>query len=426
MLGGGTFTSQNKKIPGSYINFISAAKAEGVLSERGIVAYAVSLDWGNDTGVFEISKEEFQRDSLSLLGYEYTAEAVKSFRELFRHATRALLYRLNAGVKASNDFATAKYSGTRGNNLKVVISTNPDESAKWDVSLYLGTTLVDEQRAVASATELVDNDYVIYKKEAVLAQTAGTVLTSGTNGEVTGEKHQRFLSEIEGHRFHVLACDTMDVPTKEYYVAFTKRMREELGIKFQTVLFGKAADYEGVINVKNSSSLIPWVTGAEAGCEVNKSITNMTYDGELQLSDVYSQTKLEDAIEAGEFVFHKVGQEYRVLVDINSKTTVTPEKGEDFKKNQTIRVLDQIGNDIASMFNNKYNGKIANDISGRVSFWSDLVTYFKQLVIIRAIEDFNSQDIEVLPGTNKTDVIANSVVTPVSSMEKLYMTVIVQ
>jgi len=31
-----------------------------------------------------------------------------------------------------------------------------------------------------------------------------------------------------------------------------------------------------------------------------------------------------------------------------------------------------------------------------------------------------------LPGTDKTDVIANSVITPVSSMEKLYMTVIVQ
>lgn len=426
MLGGGTFTSQNKKIPGTYINFVSAAKAEGVLSERGIVAYAVSHDWGNDTEVFQISKEEFQRDSLSLLGYEYTAEALKPFRELFRHATRALLYRLNPGTKAANDYATAKYSGTRGNSLKVVIRTNPDEEEKWDVSLYLGTTLVDEQRAIANAQDLAENDYVIYKKDATLTLTAGTLLTGGTNGEVTGEKHQRFLSAIEGYHYHILACDSMDESTKEYYIAFTRRLREELGIKFQTVLFGKAADYEGIINVKNNVALIPWVAGAQAGCGINKSISNMTYDGELIITDTYSQAKLEDSIEAGEFVFHKVGQEYRVLVDINSKTSETQEKGKDFKKNQTIRVLDQIGNDIASIFNSKYNGKIANDVSGRVSFWSDLVTYFKQLVNIRAIEDFNSQDVEVLAGTDKTDVIANSVITPVSSMEKLYMTVIVQ
>lgn len=426
MLGGGTFTSQNKKIPGTYINFVSAAKAEGVLSERGIVAYAVNLDWGNDSEVFQISKEEFQRNSLSLLGYEYVAEALKPFRDLFRHATRVLLYRLNPGTMATNSYATAKYSGTRGNSLKVVIGTNPDEEDRWDVSLYLGTTLVDEQRGIASAQDLVDNDYVIYKKDVTLTQTAGTLLVGGANGEVTGEKHKSFLNAIEGYHYHILACDSMDEPTKEYYVAFTRRLREELGIKFQTVLFGKAADYEGIINVKNNAALIPWVAGAQAGCGINKSITNMTYDGELTIKDTYSQAKLEDSIEAGEFVFHKVGQEYRILVDINSKTSVTPEKGQDFKKNQTIRILDQIGNDVASIFNNKYNGKIANDVSGRVSFWSDLVTYFKQLVSIRAIEDFDSQDVEVLPGTEKTDVIANSVITPVSSMEKLYMTVIVQ
>ena len=33
-LGGGTFVIQNKKLPGSYINFVSAAKASATLSER--------------------------------------------------------------------------------------------------------------------------------------------------------------------------------------------------------------------------------------------------------------------------------------------------------------------------------------------------------------------------------------------------------
>lgn len=35
MLGGGTFTKQDKVLPGSYINFVSLAKAASMLSERG-------------------------------------------------------------------------------------------------------------------------------------------------------------------------------------------------------------------------------------------------------------------------------------------------------------------------------------------------------------------------------------------------------
>ena len=36
--GGGTFTSQNKVLPGAYINFVSAARASASLSERGTAA----------------------------------------------------------------------------------------------------------------------------------------------------------------------------------------------------------------------------------------------------------------------------------------------------------------------------------------------------------------------------------------------------
>ena len=44
MLGGGTFTSQNKKLPGAYINFASAQKASSTIGERGVAAMALELD----------------------------------------------------------------------------------------------------------------------------------------------------------------------------------------------------------------------------------------------------------------------------------------------------------------------------------------------------------------------------------------------
>jgi len=35
MLGGGTFITQNKVMPGTYMNFVSAARASATLSDRG-------------------------------------------------------------------------------------------------------------------------------------------------------------------------------------------------------------------------------------------------------------------------------------------------------------------------------------------------------------------------------------------------------
>lgn len=64
-LGGGTFVTQNKVLPGTYINFVSAARASATLSDRGIAALALELDWGVDDAVFTVTSEEFQKNSMS-------------------------------------------------------------------------------------------------------------------------------------------------------------------------------------------------------------------------------------------------------------------------------------------------------------------------------------------------------------------------
>ena len=57
MLGGGTFTKQDKVLPGSYINFVSLAKAASMLSERGYAALPMVMDWGISREVFAVGGE---------------------------------------------------------------------------------------------------------------------------------------------------------------------------------------------------------------------------------------------------------------------------------------------------------------------------------------------------------------------------------
>ena len=435
MLGGGTFTVQNKILNGAYINFVSASKASANLSDRGVATMPLELDWGVDGAIFEVSPADFQKNSLKIFGYPFTHEKMKGLRDLFMNIKTLYAYKLTSGgTKAGNDFATAKFGGVRGNALKVVIAKNVDEPAKFDVKLYMDTTLVDEQIAVASAADLKENDFVDWKSEAVLSATAGTALSGGTNGTVDGTSHQTYLDKAESYSYNTMGVVTTDETTKNLYAAFVKRMRDQVGSKFQCVLHNKPADYEGIINVKNDAvdstsvaDLVYWVTGAEAGCPVNKTLLNVKYDGEFTVDVDHKQSVLEAAMVGGEFMFHNVNGEVRVLADINSFVSGTDEKSvEIFGENQCVRVMDQIANDIAVLFNNKYLGKVPNDAGGRISLWNDIVKHHNQLQDIRAIQDFEPDDVTVNQGEAKNSVVVGDAVTIVVGMAKLYMTVTVQ
>lgn len=433
-LGGGTWTTQNKVLPGSYINFVSAARASGALSDRGIAAMPLELDWGPEETVFTVTSEDFQKKTQEIFGYSYTDDKMKGLRDLFKSIRVGLFYRLGKGTAAENTYATAKCGGVRGNSLQTVIAVNADDTDKFDVSTVLGASVVDKQ-TVSNATGLADNAFVAWKKDATLEATAGTPLTGGANANaIEGSAYQSFLDAIESYSFHTLGCLATDKTVKSLIVAWTKRMRDEVGAKFQTVLYKPdAPDYEGVIAVENKtadegwpeSSAVYWVTGIEAGCAVNRSCTNKKYDGEFSIETDYTQTQLAQSINDGKFTLHRVGDDVRILTDINSLVSVTEAKGADFKSNQTMRVLDQIANDTATIFNTKYIGEYPNDAAGRNSLWSDIVTLHQQLQTLRAIQDFTAEDITVAQGESKKAVVVNGAVTPVNAMEQIYMTVTV-
>lgn len=435
MLGGGTFTVQNKILNGAYINFVSASKASATLADRGVATMPLELDWGVDNAVFEVTPADFQKDSMKIFGYPFTHEKMKGLRDLFMNIKTLYAYKLTSGgTKASNTYGTAKYSGIRGNNMKIVITANVDESAKFDVRLYMDTAIIYEQIAVASVADLKPNDYVDWKIESELTVNAGLAFTGGTNGATDGTAHQAYLDKIESYSYNTMGVVVTDDVTKNLYTAFVKRMRDQVGAKFQCVLHGKAADYEGVINVKNKAvgsasvaDLVYWVTGAEAGCPVNKTLLNQKYDGEFTVDVDYKQSELEAAMTGGEFAFHNVNGEVRVLADINSFVSGTDDKStEIFGDNQCVRVMDQIANDIAVIFNTKYLGKVPNDAAGRISLWNDIVKHHSQLQDIRAIQEFEPADVTVSQGDAKNAVVVGDAVIITVGMAKLYMTVTVQ
>lgn len=448
-LGGGIWTFQNKVLPGAYINFKSKVRASVSVSDRGYGAMALELDWGPVGEVFTVEAEDFQTNSLKYFGYDYAADEMKGLRDLFLNLKTGHFYRLaNGATKAAGTLGTAKYPGTRGNDITVVVGESLDIEGSFDVDTYIAVdgvkTLVDEQ-TVATKAELTDNDYVTFTQDGgALKVVAGDVFSGGTNGEkITSLQHQDFLNAIEPYYYNTLGVVTTDEVIKGLYVSFVKRMRDDVGMKFQLVVHDYAkADYEGVISIKNKvtdsgaslASLVYWTVGAEASCAVNASCTNKTYNGEYTVDTKYTQTELKKAITGGEFVFHRVTDpvggdvtgDINVLTDINTFTSTTKTKNSDFTKNQVIRVLDQIAIDIVRLFNKFYLGKEQNDKDGRIALWNDIVAYYQELQRVRAIQNFSSDDIPVpTQGQEKDSVLAEHAIQPTVAMEKLYMTVTV-
>ena len=428
-LGGGTFVTQNKTIPGAYINFVTTATGATVFGERGVVALGDSFNWGSND-IFEVTAEDFYKNSMALFGYDALDGKMIGIRDVFKNAKKIYVGRINGNnaKKASCTFGEAKYTGTRGNDIKIAVYSDPDDSSYKNVYTYVGTTVVDTQR-VKTMAELKDNNFVVWKSDATLTNTASMPMTGGTNGATTGQAVQSFLDDISGYSFNAITVISDNESINQLVAEYTKRMGDTIGKKFQSIVHYYFADYEGVINidpyaVSEEDYLVAyWVAGAVAGCEINESLTNKVYDGEIEIDSLYTQSQLENKIKSGEFVFHRVGDKMRVLKDINSFVNVTTEKGKMFQNNQTVRICDQIASDVAVLFEEYYMGKVPNDTSGRNSLWADLVKYHEKLVNIRALDEFDEEAISVEMGDSKNSVVIYEKICPVNSMEQLYMKV---
>ncbi len=428
---GGNFLTYNKIIPGSYINFISKARPLGTIGDRGVVAVALEHNFGN-TEVIGLDNEILQKDSLKILGYPFQHEKLQSFREMFKNAKEVLFYRLGGdGTKATATIspltATAKYGGTRYNDIKIVIENDVD-SGKKIVKTYIDTNVLLDEQIATNVEELQSNDYVTFSGTGALTENAGTNLTNGTDGTVNGTSYSTFLEKIEPFNFNVIGYGGDDSTTKALYESFAKRLRYDEGVKITCLLVNYAkADDEGVISLdETSKKLFAWTLGALGGCEINESLTNKKYDGEVSLDIKLKKSELENKVKTGAFAFYGEKDEIRVLKDINTFTSYEPDKNSDFSNNQIIRVLDNVGNDVARIFNDYYLGKEINDNTGRNLFKAELINYFSNLQSIRAIDNFNSDDITVIKGTEKGDVIVDVVIEPVAAMDKLYMKCIIE
>ena len=443
-MAGGFWTSQNKVLPGVYINTKSAANVSASIGTRGIVAICEGLDWGETGKIQRIIPGE---SLYPYIGYDITNSKALFLQEIFKGSDvtappiAVLLYRPagSGGVAASatidtNLTVTANYEGIRGNDITMVISASVDDEGAFDVQTVIDGTVVDTQTA-EDVSGLVANDWVTFSGTSI-AETAGTALTGGVNPTVSVADHSLFLTALEAEQFDIVIYDGDDSTTKAAYAAFAKRISERVGYKCQTVLAGSGFNSEWTIQIANGVILQDgttltaaqatwWVGGAEAGALYNQSLTYAQYPQAAQASPKMTDAELEAAVLAGQIAFTDSFGVVKICTDINSLTTYTVDKGEEYHKNRVMRVLNQLCNDIYRYFSLYFIGKVSNNASGRALLRGWIVGYLLEMQANNGVQNFTADDVSVEQGNSVDSVLINVAIQPVDSIEKVYITVTV-
>ncbi len=376
MSGGNFDINVGKTRPGVYVNTKSKRQQKTNGSTRGIaVVPLIGYNWGPNGEYVKLSAESPDASSAKLGHSVYDDnDSMLLIKEAFKNAITVFVYIINAGEKATATAGgitiTATYGGTRGNDIKVVSVANV--SSGFDVTVYLGTEVVETYEAVTTIASLIaasKKSYVVFSAEDPTAEVeafSATALTGGTDVTAENTNVTTFLDSLESIKWNTLCFPVTEKTLQTACITKIKSLRESAGKCVQAAIPNCSSDYEGIINVTNSVILddgsesgkqltmaqsCAWVAGVTAAASKTESNTYVEYSGATGIVGKKTNEEAVLAIKNGEFFF-SMSEEEKVVVeyDINSLHSFTEEKTSDYRKNRVIRVYDSFAEDLALTF----------------------------------------------------------------------------
>jgi hypothetical protein len=237
-------------------------------------------------------------------------------------------------------------------------------------------------------SELVETDWTAdnadYIKKTLLG-TPSKVIVERIGAEALN--YTEALTRLNSKKWNYLAIPGIEALEVSDVVSWIKSKRDNDKKTFKAVLPNIDADHEGVINFTtenivvgektySASEYTARIAGILAGLPFTRSATYYV------LPEVEAITEIEDpnaAIDAGELILVNDGDKFKIGRGVNSLTSTTIEKTEDFKKIKILEVMDMALDDIRDTFNNQYVGKVPNTYDNQVLFFTSVNAYFKGL-----------------------------------------------
>lgn len=443
-MAGGTFNLSTPKVrPGTYVNVIKRKRKAASNPLSGIAVIPLfGYDWGPREEWIHLTTESLDAEKAKLgRSIEDDNPHMMLLRLMFLNAVEAYVYIPEGGEQAvgtipmgtSTAEVRAKYPGTLGNSIKAASEENP--LGGFDVSVFLGDSLVEFFEGVKTAADLSGSSYIEVEGGEELASFAAVSLSGGTDDqEKLNASISKFLDMSEKIRFNCMAFPTEDKALISAMITKIRYIRNAVGWKCTAVAADTAADYEGIYNLTNSfeyesvklttAQASAWLAGAAAGAGYKTSLTYTVVEGAQAVVGEKTNEKAIQSIKSGE-TFFSVDETGNVILeyDVNSKVTFAEDEPEDINKGRPCRVYDTFANELLITF---VPGKFNNNSEG----WSVMEgigkTMLQQYENDGAIKNADlDEDFKVDQGSSAGDsVYINAGIQPLDSAEKYYFTVV--
>ena len=221
------------------------------------------------------------------------------------------------------------------------------------------------------------------------------------------ESYNAVLKKLKDLKWNYLCIPGIKAADTTMIGAWIKQYRNDEKKTFKVVLPHYAGDHEGIINftTENITSSVTGkkhtaaeycarIAGILAGLSLSRSSTFYV------LNDVSSAEVPDDPnerIDAGELILTFDGSQYKIGRGVNSLTSFTATKTEDFRKIKIVEGMDLYMDDIRDTFEKYYVGKVINDYDNKQMFVAAISSYHKELlgdVLDRSYDNTVSVDVD--------------------------------
>lgn len=282
-------------------------------------------------------------------------------------------------------------------NIEVIFKTLGTSAIKrgerGTVALILKDTVPTDNPIVLTSIKDIPKTLSTTNKEQIELAFMGGVKTPKKvivyvlSKESTDYKAaQEYLETI---RWDYLAIPDVTKENVNSIATWIKGLRDNQDLRIKAVLPDCNGDHEGIINFTTNDIKVgdKTYTAAQycsriAGILAGNPLTmSATYQVLNEVDDVPHLTKeqFDQGIDKGQLMLMHDGEKVKIARAVNSLTTTTADKGEDFKKIKIVDIVDLVHDDIKRTFADEYVGKNPNDYDNKCILITAINAYLETL-----------------------------------------------
>lgn len=274
------------------------------------------------------------------------------------------------------EFKTRGTTAIQRSGKGIVAMILKDDTGEFDTKIYRSIEEVQPTEWIPKNKDYIDKVFMGTPTKIII-ERIGTEETD----------YNAALARLKNKKWNYLTIPEIEDTNVTNIATWIKTQRNINKKTFKAILPNNAADDEGIINFTTKDIEVSEAkyTTAQYAARLAGIFAGMPFDRSstyYALNEVTNIKEHEDPdadIDSGQLILINDGEKIKIARGVNSLTTTTATKGEEFKKIKIVDAIDLIRDDIRDTFEKHYVGKVNNIYDNKILFLAAINAYFREL-----------------------------------------------